>query len=278
MPKSVPALLRSHGLRPRKRLGQNFLIDRSALRSIVRAADLSEDDFVVEVGAGVGTLTRALAAQAGRVAAIELDDDLAAILQEELAQLTNVQVIHGDVRRLSELGLVHRGYKVVANLPYYITSTVLRHYLEMEPRPSLMVVTVQREVAERIVARPGGMSLLSVSVQFYGHPRIVARVPSGAFYPPPRVESAVLRIDVGGEPAVALAAGVEEATFFRVVRAGFSQRRKTLRNSLSAGLVLAPVLVEEALEHAGLDPRRRAQTLSLEEWARASEVLVGAME
>lgn len=287
MAKSVPALLRAHGLHPRKRLGQNFLIDPSALRRIVEAADLGDDDLVVEVGAGVGTLTRPLAGRAGWVTAVELDDSLVAILREELSDLPNVRIIHGDVLKLPELGRLawgvyaprqlHRGYKVVANLPYYITSTVLRRFLEGEPRPSLMVVTVQREVAERIVAKPGAMSLLAVSIQFYGQPRLVARIPAGAFYPPPQVDSAVLRIDVGEQPGVALAPGVDEAFFFRVVRAGFRQRRKTLRNSLSAGLALAPAVVEEALRQAELDPRRRAQTLSLDEWARASEVLAGAM-
>jgi 16S rRNA (adenine1518-N6/adenine1519-N6)-dimethyltransferase len=277
MAKSIPALLRDHSLHPRKRLGQNFLLDPSALRRIVEAANLGADDLVVEVGAGVGTLTRLLAGRVRRVTAVELDDSLVAILREELSDLPNVQIIHSDVLKLPELGLLHRGYKVVANLPYYITSRVLRHFLEGEPRPSLIVVTVQREVAERIVAQPGGMSLLAVSIQFYGCPRILFRVPAGAFYPPPRVDSAVLRIDVSERPAVALDAGVDEATYFRVVRAGFSQKRKTLRNSLSAGLPLTPALVEEALGKAGLDPRRRAQTLSLAEWARVAMVLSRAM-
>ncbi len=281
MAPSIAALLRAHGLHPRKRLGQNFLTDPVALDRIVAAAELSPADAVIEVGAGLGTLTRPLAAQAGRVVAVELDDRLVQILREQLAGLPNVQIVHGDILQLADFGFPHRGYKVVANLPYYITSAVLRHFLEREPRPRLMVVTVQREVAERIVARPGGMSLLAVSVQFYGQPRIVARIPAGAFYPPPSVGSAVVRVDVGEQPAVALGQEMDEAAFFRVVRAGFSQKRKTLRNSLSAGLGLPPAAVEGALGQAGMDPRRRAETLSLPEWAdvaRSLSALAGQVQ
>ena len=273
MTQSVAALLRARGLHPRKGLGQNFLTDPVLLDRIVAAADLSGSDLVVEVGAGAGTLTRPLAEQAGRVLALELDDQLVTLLREELAELDNVEIIHADVLRFSSPELSHRGYKVVGNLPYYITSAVLRHFLGQLPRPRLMVVTVQREVAERIVAEPGKMNLLAVSVQFYGQPHIVARISAGAFYPAPKVDSAVVRIDVGEQPAVSLGEGIDEASFFRVVRAGFSQKRKKLRNSLSAGLRSSPLEVSEALEQAGVDPGRRAETLSLQEWASATQVL-----
>lgn len=270
--RSVAALLRVHGLRPRKRLGQNFLVDPVALRRIVSAADLTIDDHVVEVGAGLGTLTRRLAEQAGEVVAVELDAGLVAILGEQTKDLHNVRIIQGDILRIPDLGVTHRRYKVVANLPYYITSAVLRHFLSKPPRPELMVVTVQREVAERLVAGPGAMSLLAVSVQLYGQPRIVARIPAGCFYPPPKVDSAVVRIEVGEQPAILFSLGerpeIEEAFFFKVVKAGFSQKRKMLRNALSAGLRLPRVQVEEAMKAAGVDPARRAETLSLEEWAR----------
>jgi 16S rRNA (adenine1518-N6/adenine1519-N6)-dimethyltransferase len=265
---SVPALLRAHGLHPRKGLGQNFLTDPSALNRIVSAADLSPDDVVVEVGAGLGTLTRLLAERAGQVIALEVDDRLLEVLVEQSADLPNVEIVRCDVLQFSGPGPAHHGYKVVGNLPYYITSAVLRHFLDRESRPRIMVVTVQREVAERITAGPGRMSLLAVSVQFYGLPRIVARIPAGAFYPSPKVDSAVVRIDVGDQPAVPLNQGVDDAAFFRVVRAGFSQKRKTLRNSLSAGLGFAPALIERVLGEAGVDPRRRAETLSLDEWAK----------
>lgn len=270
---SIPALLRAHGLRPRKGLGQNFLVDPVAQARIVEAADLSPADVVVEVGAGLGSLTRLLAAEAGHVAAVELDDTLAQILRQQVAGLPNVQVIQGDVLRVTDFGFPHLGYKMVGNLPYYITSAVLRHFLENKPRPRLLVVTVQREVAERIVARPDDMSILAVSVQFYGEPEVVARIPAGAFYPPPQVDSAVVRIVVGEGPAVALNEGVTEQEFFRAVRAGFGQKRKTLRNSLKAGLALPADEVETALERAGVDPRRRAETLSLEEWAAVTNAV-----
>jgi 16S rRNA (adenine1518-N6/adenine1519-N6)-dimethyltransferase len=276
MTQSIAALLRAHGLHPRKRLGQSFLADPVAMGRIVAAADLAPDDVVVEVGAGAGTLTRLLAEQAGRVVALELDDGLVGILREELADLANVEIRHIDVLKFSTAEFPHQGFKVISNLPYYITSAVLRHFLEKVPRPQLMVMTVQREVANRIVARPGQMSLLAVSVQFYGQPRIVARIPAGAFYPAPKVDSAVVRIDVGEGPAVSLEEGIDEAGFFRVVRAGFSQRRKMLRNSLSAGLGLPPASVGALLEEAGVDARRRAETLSLEEWAGVAAALGGA--
>jgi 16S rRNA (adenine1518-N6/adenine1519-N6)-dimethyltransferase len=275
MSQSVPALLRAHGLRPRKRLGQNFLVDPVALDRIVDAAGLDGQEAAVEVGAGVGNLTRLLAEQAGQVVAVEVDEQLVAVLREQVSDLPNVQVLHGDVLSISDFGFPHLGYVVVGNLPYYITSAVLRHFLEGEPRPKRLVVTVQREVAQRIVAGPGDMSLLAVSVQFYGQPQIVARIPAGAFYPAPGVDSAVVRITAGPSSGIALGPSVDERAFFRLVRAGFSQKRKTLRNALSAGLRRPPAEVEGLLRQAGIDPRRRAETLSLEEWAGLAGALVG---
>ena len=274
MSQNVAALLRAHGLRPRKGLGQNFLTDPAALARIVEAADLSAADTVVEVGAGVGTLTRLLAERAGQVLAVELDPRLADILRDQLADLDNVRLVQGDILQLSDLRVRHLGYKVVANLPYYITSAVLRRFLSRTPRPRCLVLTLQREVAQRIVAEPGQMSVLAVSVQLYGRPRLVARIPAGAFYPTPKVDSAIVRIDVGDSPTVALPEGVDEAEFFRLVRAGFSQKRKKLRNSLSAGLGRPTAEVEQALHQAGISPARRAQALSLEEWAKVARAIL----
>jgi 16S rRNA (adenine1518-N6/adenine1519-N6)-dimethyltransferase len=194
-------------------------------------------------------------------------------LHEQVADLANVEIIHGDVLEFTTSRFHDQAYKVVGNLPYYITSAILRHFLENVPRPQLIVVTVQREVAARIVADPGDMSLLAVSVQLYGRPRIVARIPAGAFYPPPAVHSAVLRIELSEHPSLLQQAQFNETQFFRVVRAGFSQKRKTLRNSLSAGLGLSPTETEHLLEQAGIDPRSRAETLSLEEWARVTGLI-----
>lgn len=261
------ALLKRYGLRPSKGLGQNLLVDQGALQKIVAAAELVANDTVLEIGAGLGTLTEQLARAAGRVVAVELDERMTSVLRETLSGFDNVALIQGDILALDPAKLVApvTQYKVVANLPYYITSAVLRHLLEASLRPQRMVVTVQREVAERIVARPGQMSLLSVSVQFYGRPQILFRIRPGSFYPSPEVESAVIRIDMYDAPPV----DVEDVdAFFRVAKAGFAQRRKQLRNTLAGGLRLPPEEVEARLQEAGVDPKRRAQTLSLEEWAR----------
>jgi 16S rRNA (adenine1518-N6/adenine1519-N6)-dimethyltransferase len=274
--RTIRQLLREYGLQPRKGLGQNFLEDPATLQRIVDAAELVADDLVLEIGPGLGTLTRLLATRAGRVLAVELDERLAAILPDILADCPNVAVMHGDILALDPAGLFPgrtRGYKVVANLPYYITSAVLRHLLESQARPSLLVLTVQREVAQRLVAVPGEMSLLAVSVQFYGQPRIVARIPAGAFYPPPQVDSAVVRIDVYERPPLP----VDDVTgFFRVVQAGFGQRRKQLRNALSHGLNRPIEEIVAALNRAGIDPRRRAETLSLDEWAALWQAMTAA--
>lgn len=286
---AVRRLLSEHGLIPKKSLGQNFLISRRAAERILAAAEIGPEDLVLEVGPGLGALTLPLAERARRVIAIELDEQLLAPLRQVLSGRANVELLHGDILALDMaqlLGSAENLYKVVANLPYYATSAILRHLLEAQPRPQALVVTVQREVAERIVARPGKMSLLSVSVQFYGTARIVARISKGAFYPPPEVDSAAVRIDlhphlpvaegeVEGHPTGSMTPwGPQVEGFFRVVRAGFSQRRKQLRNSLAQGLGLSPEEVVAALARRGLDARRRAQSLSIEEWVEAHRALL----
>jgi len=267
---SVRRLLREHGIKPRKGLGQNFLLSERLLERIIAAADLDPKDTVLEVGAGLGALSSRLAQSCGRVVALEVDGRLLPLLQETLAPFPNVQVVRGDILALEPGDLVSPPYKVVGNLPYYITSAVLRHFLEARARPSLLVVTVQREVAQRIVAGPGQMSLLAVSVQFYGRPRIVAKAPPGAFYPSPGVISAVLRIDLYPSPPVEVA---DVERFFEIVRAGFSQRRKQLRNSLSQGLDLPADEVVQALRRVSLQETQRAQELSIDQWARLSREL-----
>ncbi|UCB43269.1 MAG: 16S rRNA (adenine(1518)-N(6)/adenine(1519)-N(6))-dimethyltransferase RsmA [Dehalococcoidales bacterium] len=267
-------LLRRYGLHARKRLGQHFLIDRKVLGLIVETAELTSRDIVIEVGPGLGVLTRELARIAGRVIAVELDDRLAATLKESISLLHNVGVVNGDILKLDPAVLLKESggqgkYVVVANLPYYITSPVLRHFLETSVRPQTMVVMVQKEVAETIAARPGRMSLLSVSVQFYGEPTIVGHVPAESFYPEPEVDSAVLKIDVYPQPKVAVS---NINGFFGLVRAGFSAARKQLVNSLARGLGLSREEVLSLLEKAGIEPRRRAETLLLEEWAGLWEV------
>jgi 16S rRNA (adenine1518-N6/adenine1519-N6)-dimethyltransferase len=263
-------LLRQSDLRARKGLGQHFLIDGGVLEAIISAAELTPDDLVVEVGPGLGILTRELAQKAGGVVAIELDDKLAALLKKTLASFNNVTIVNGDVLKIEPEGLVGgRGYKVVANLPYYITSPVLRHFLEAEAKPEAMVVMVQKEVAEAIAAKPGDMSLLSVSVQFYGEPRIITIVPAESFYPAPKIDSAILKIDIYPEPK----ADVDEKGFFDTVRAGFAAPRKQLANSLAKGLGREKSAVLPFLQKAKIDPSRRAETLSIGEWAALQRVL-----
>jgi 16S rRNA (adenine1518-N6/adenine1519-N6)-dimethyltransferase len=274
----VRRLLREFDIQPRKSLGQNFLVDGRALERIVEAAELRPEDIVLEIGPGLGRLTRLLAAKAERVIAIELDQRLVEVLKQTLADLSNVEITHGDILELNPADLLeqHRvspQYKVVANLPYYITSAILRHLLTAKVRPKLMVVTVQLEVARRITAEPGDMSLLAVSVQFYGRPRIVTRIKASAFYPSPQVDSAVVRIDLDDHPFVEVDNAESPSTssglrFFEVVRAGFAQRRKQLRNALSAELALPASEVAQALRGVGVNPKRRAQTLSVEEWVK----------
>ncbi len=270
---SVRRLLEQWDIRPSKGLGQNFLADPVILEKIVAAAEPGPTDVILEVGAGLGAMTKVLARDAGRVVAVELDQRLIPVLQNVLAGLDNVTLVQGDILALDPSALVGDSdleYKVVANLPYYITSAVMRHLLEATPRPRQMVLTVQREVAERIVAKPGQMSLLAVSVQFYGRPKLLFRIKPGSFYPVPGVQSAVVRVDVHPTPTVP----VEDTDdFFRVVRAGFSQRRKQLRNALAAGLRQSPPEVAARLEQVDVDPRRRAETLSLEEWVRVVHAL-----
>jgi 16S rRNA (adenine1518-N6/adenine1519-N6)-dimethyltransferase len=290
-PVRLAELLRRHGLHLKQGLGQNFLADPVHLDRIVAAAELTRDDVVIEVGPGVGTLTARLAAQAGRVVAVELDASLLPALQETLAANDNVTIVQGDILQLDpgqlsmvngQLSIVNEAeiagqlsivnwplnignYKVVANLPYYITSAAIRHFLTATPPPALLVLTVQREVAQRIVAKPPDMSLLAVSVQFYAQPEIVARIPAGAFYPPPKVDSAILRLRPWAQPPVDVP---DVDAFFAVARAGFGQRRKQLRNSLRSDPRLRQEQVDSILSQAGIDPHRRAETLMLAEWAR----------
>ncbi len=263
------ALLRRFGLKARKGLGQHFLIDSKVLETIVLAAELTTDDTVIEVGPGLGILTEELLRRARRVISVELDEKLASILQRRLSSFDNLKVISGDILKLDPSSLVEGAtYKVVANLPYYITSPVLRHFLEASKKPSLMVVMVQREVAEAIAATPGKMSLLSISVQFYARPQIVSLVPPESFYPRPEVDSAILKIELYPKPLFEV---TSVDSFFELVRAGFTSPRKQIANSLAKGLKLPKEEILALLEKAGISPKRRAESLSLEEWRRLFE-------
>ncbi len=268
----IPSLLRRYNLRPDKKLGQNFLIDPNALQQVVDSAGVRQEDTVLEIGPGLGGLTRLLSKRARRVIAVELDSRLIPALEEILAPYPNVELVHADILAFDPLQIFREAnppqpstesYKVVANIPYYITSALIRHMIEAPIRPSCLVLTIQKEVAERITAQPDDMNLLALSVQVYGNPQITARIPASAFYPSPEVESAVIRIDIYRQPV--FPPQVLES-FFRLAKAGFSQKRKTLRNALSGGLGVPAQKVSDWLVSYGIDPNRRAETLSLEEW------------
>ncbi len=266
-PKSV---LDSYDIIPKKSLGQNFLHDPNMLDKIVNLAELTPNDRVLEVGAGTGLLTDRLASAAREVVAVEVDERLKPVLEGELAAHHNVRLIFQDILTVNVAELFRPDpYVVVANVPYYITSAILRVLLENEHRPRRLVLTMQEEVAERLVAKPPDMSILSVSTQFFGRPQIVTRLNPGVFWPRPEVNSAVIRMDTYEKPPVDVP---DRETFFRVVRAGFGQKRKQLKNSISSGMNLSAEDTNVLFEMAGIDSRRRAETLTLDEWATLARV------
>jgi 16S rRNA (adenine1518-N6/adenine1519-N6)-dimethyltransferase len=275
---SVKRLLGQYGLHAKKSLGQHFLINESVLKCVVSAAELTRQDTVIEVGPGLGVLTKEIAGQVRRVIAVEADSKLAFALGKIVGALPNVRVVNSDILETNpafllasgEIGASASNYKVVANIPYYITSPILRYFLEASHKPSLMVVMVQKEVGEAIIAQPGKMGILAVSVQLYGNPTIFDYVSAQSFYPPPKVDSAILQIKLYERPQVYVP---EIDKFFEVVRAGFSAPRKQLRNSLAQGLSISPQEAVDLIEGAEIDPRRRAETLNLEEWARLCGVV-----
>lgn len=264
-------LLETYDVQPKKSLGQNFMHDTNALEKIVTTADIMPDETVIEVGPGTGALTARLARAAKHVVAVEMDERLLPILEEHLMPWPNVYLVHNDILKTDVMQLVGtQPYKVVANVPYYITTAILQHFLELPRRPDSIVLTMQAEVAERIVAQPGDMTLLAVSVQFYGQARIMTRLKPAVFWPRPGVDSAVLRIQTYDQPAVSVP---DERAFFRVVKAGFSMKRKQLKNSLSGGLQIKAQEAAVLLADAGIAPDRRAETLNLEEWAALTRLI-----
>jgi 16S rRNA (adenine1518-N6/adenine1519-N6)-dimethyltransferase len=267
-PLNAADLLKQHGLRADKRLGQNFLQDPYALEKIVNAAEIQPTDTVLEIGPGLGSLTRYLAAAAHKVIAVELDEKLFPPLESVIAPYHNIQLVHGDILGIMPNDIIEQqDYLVVANIPYYITSALIRHLLESNPKPRCIVLTIQKEVAQRICADKGDMSLLALSVQVYGQPHIATHIPAGAFYPAPKVDSSVLVVDIHPSPVVPHDL---LDTFFLLIKAGFSQKRKKLRNSLAAGMRQTTTDIEKLLRAVGIDPQRRAETLSLEEWGKLS--------
>lgn len=275
--KTIKSLLTYYNVSAQKSLGQHFLIEPDALKQMLAAASLSKADFVVEVGPGFGVMTFPMADLAGRVLAIETDKKVLSILKALGSGYPNLDILPSNILKLDSRSIYDRyktwskvkkgktSYKLVSNLPYYITSAILKLFLETDLPPDVMVVMMQREVAERIVAEPGELSVLGISVQFFGKPEIIAQVPKTSFWPKPEVDSAIVRITPFKQHPYKID---NVRLFFRIVKAGFGEKRKQLHNSLSGGLWLENDLVNETLTEIGIDPAIRPQDLSLEEWSK----------
>ena len=257
----LKSLLGKYHIRLTKKLGQHFLVDRLVLDQIIEAAKLTADDNVIEVGPGIGTLTKELAEKTKHVIAVEKDKRLIKPLRAALRDFSNVEIVNADFLSYQ---LPATTYKLIADIPYNITGSVIRKLTETSVRPLLMVLLVQREVGERITAKVGKMSILSVAVQIYFDPEIIRVVPPSSFFPEPKVESVIVRLSARSSPSIQ----VDQVKFFRLVRIGFSARRKTLLNNLSAGFKISKEEVAGILKQAGIAEKARAQELSLEDWSR----------
>ncbi|MFA5360220.1 MAG: 16S rRNA (adenine(1518)-N(6)/adenine(1519)-N(6))-dimethyltransferase RsmA [Patescibacteria group bacterium] len=260
-------LCRLYDIKPARSKGQNFLISEEIYDQMIVAANLQPNDIILEVGPGLGFLTAKLAKRVSRVIAVELDDKLAEILRTGLmAQgIKNVEVINKDILQFSSLNYKLQNYKVVANLPYNITSIFLRKFLEMEIKPELMVLMLQKEVAERIAARPGKMSVLGISVQFYANAEMMQIVPAENFWPKPEVDSAIIKIKIRAD---SLLKKEQEKNFFQLIKFGFSAKRKMLKNNLAAGFKIDQTETEKKIISAGLNSKIRAQELSINDWLK----------
>ncbi len=261
--------LRANQIWAKRTMGQNFLVDEQALAQIVAAADIQSTDTIVEIGPGLGVLTAELSKRAGKVIAIEKDDKFADVLKTQYLN-SNVEIVHQDALNFepNTYGLIAESYKLVANIPYNITSLIIRKFLEEEDKPEMMILLVQKEVAERIIAEPGDMSLLAVSVQFYAEVKIVAIVPKESFFPIPKVDSAIIKLKVKSQKHK-----VQSREFFRIVKFGFAAKRKTLENNLSAGMHIKKDDARDIIKKAGFAPNIRAEGLSVLDWLKLFETL-----
>lgn len=273
-PKVVRNIIEKYNFRFSKSLGQNFLIDGNIVRKIVDGAGITQNDRVLEIGPGIGTLTQELIARAGKVVAIEIDKNLLPILQETLGDPPNLTILHGDILEINIVGLVDeffkgKDFKVVANLPYYITTPIIMRFLEEHLPFTSLTVMIQKEVAQRMTARPGEKEYgsLSVAVQYYSKPQMVCKVPASVFMPRPKVDSMVITLNRRENPPAHV---LDRDIFFGVVRAAFAKRRKTLLNNLTSGEMekWTKGQMLEILEAAEIDPQRRGETLSIQEFAR----------
>ena len=272
-PRKFHRQLRSRGLRAHKSLGQNFLVVDSVSDAIIEAAGLCAGDTVLEVGPGRGALTEKLAAGAGHVVAVELDARLALKLTKKLGGYSNVRIVQGDILKQDLNDLVGgSAYKVVANIPYYITSPILRYFMHTKNRPALMVMMMQEEVAMEVAAPEGRMGFLAVSMRLFSNPEIVFKVPAASFYPEPRVDSAVVKFNMLPAPALDIS---DIDGFLDMLHCGFASPRKQLRNSLAIGMKVGAEESENILRKAGIDPARRPGSLTLAEWSALHRVVGG---
>ncbi len=267
-------LLQQYQIKPNKRLGQNFLISQKTLREIIQAANLSPKDVVLEIGPGLGILTQALAQRVKRVVAVEKDKKLGEALKEILKDYQNVEIIVADALKTENSRLNLENYKLIANLPYYITSPVIRMFLESENPPQEMTLLIQKEVAQRICAKPPKMNLLAIAVQFYSQPRIISFVSKKSFWPQPKVDSAIIKI-IPHSTVIASKAKQSRDKFFKVVKAGFASPRKQLINNLSHKLKLSREEIKKALTECNLDIQVRAANLSVEDWKNLTQAING---
>jgi len=271
--------LQKHNFRIKKSLGQNFLIDKNIQKIIISSAGLKREDFIFEIGAGFGELSRALAKEAGRVIALEVDKDLVSILRETLADCPNLKVIAGDILKINLEEVLDKDYewKIVANLPYYLTTPIINRLLKSRLKLNCLILMLQREVAERILAHPGtkAYGALSILVQYYTHPELILPVKKTCFYPQPKVDSALIKL----KPRRTKVKIKDESLFFSLVKASFQMRRKTLLNALvrAENLSFSKEEIEKVLGLANIDPRQRGETLSLEEFGEISNLLKGTL-
>jgi 16S rRNA (adenine1518-N6/adenine1519-N6)-dimethyltransferase len=262
-PTVIKKLLAKYETRPSKGLGQNFLIDKNILEKIIKASDIKPTDTILEVGPGIGVLTQELAKKAKGVVAVEKDETMIEILKETLAEFKNVEVISADILHYQ---LLATNYKLAANIPYYLTSPLIRKFLETDNPPQEIILMMQKEVAQRICAKPGDMSLLAGSVQFYAEAKIISYVSKNCFYPAPKIDSAIIKIIPRSQTSRPTGGLTSPDLFFKIVKAGFSQPRKQLAGNLSTKLKLTKDQTASWLAKNKIDPKQRAETLSVEDW------------
>lgn len=263
-PEYLKDLFRHYQIKPKDVLGQNFLIDEIVLDEIIGAADLKKTDTVLEVGPGLGILTQQLATHAGKVISVEKDDNMMEILKINLKDYPNVKVVHQDILQYHVSEQIKGKYKVVANIPYYLTSHLFQYFLKQKNKPESMVFMIQKEVGERVTAEPGDMSVLAISVQAFADAMIMAQVPKECFWPIPKVNSVIIKI----EPKLKYKAITDEKEFFKIVKVAFAAKRKQLHNNLSNGLGLSHDQVMDWLKINNIEPTSRAEDLSIEDWVK----------